>query len=35
MYGNGYGLSFRSEKGKYTEAVVKIKAERYVQDTDS
>ncbi len=34
MYGQGYGLSFESVKGEYTKAVVRIKAEKYVQDTD-
>lgn len=28
LYGEGYGLSFESEKGVYTKAIVKIKAER-------
>lgn len=28
VYGEGYGLSFRSEKGRFTEVTVRIKAER-------
>ena len=28
LYGSGYGLSFESEKGVYTKAVVRIKAEQ-------
>ena len=28
VYGEGYGLSFRSEKGRFTEVMIMIKAER-------
>ena len=35
MYGDGYGLSFESVKGQYTKAIVRLKAEWYVQNPDS
>ena len=28
VYGRGYGLSFESEKGVYTKAIVRVRAER-------
>ncbi len=33
--GEGYGLSFEADKGRYTKAIIRIKAERDVQDSCS